>query len=689
MRAGTFKSDLLLGAKHLSRRERIELGSYFADVAEQRGFPLHTAVLWNLLYFGWDLDRDGYLGMSPHIMQATSGKPIPVGAFVDVPPEETPIYGEVVYKEQRDPSVDLEAGGLVDAELSGRRAALPATGHSIEVPEMLVLDYDAFGSDFHEYGDVEFERFVRKGRIDENLHRCVTATYHPDEPTDDLSVFVRYVLDTYGEDLFAEFSVGLSAFTDSDRHDLLLTSLTALDEIAGESERLMTFGDYHVSRRNFERTRARSDEDVLSGRLFESMVGRVADIPARSNRAHTAAGLMLHDLARQSSEGARVLRGTYYARVVGHLNAAISRLAGTNDDVHVRLDDDGIFGGVWRAERLNGRKPGHTAIDPLVPLGLGYAESAGRKAEFQAPQPSTPILEVEEANWTVTLRQIDLDHGDLPLPERAVSMLVSGVATTMLDLGIEGETETRKSYELDRDRRLVRGIRYPIDFSPGTKLHCSIAWAGKSVRARAHRLAVPVEVEGMTLRFEFDDAVFRRELRLAPLPAKAFRGSRSLADRITTVFRQRGRPTDDGGWALRAEEVIHGIYGQDVAPEEAGSILLALGGMDLEFADGEHIWRPRLSRRTSARERSRIRAARSTEAGKRLARRIQTRLVPMHLRHLKQRRPGVEKQRTYEAALRQNKAFGRLPAKLPPGATWVRPFRIGREGEAIEAVIEA
>jgi hypothetical protein len=76
-----------------------------------------------------------------------------------------------------------------------------------------------------------------------------------------------------------------------------------------------------------------------------------------------------------------------------------------------------------------------------------------------------------------------------------------------------------------------------------------------------------------------------------------------LADRIATVFRQRGRQTEDGGWALPAEDVIHAIYGPDPSPEEAASILIALGAMDLDFVDGEHVWRPRLTRRTSARER--------------------------------------------------------------------------------------
>lgn len=685
MQTGKFTSDLLLGAKHLSERERRELGDFFADVGEQRGFPLHTAVLWNLLYFGYDLNLGGYLGSSPHITQAVDGQPIPVGAFVDVPPETTPIFGEVVYKEQRDPSVDLDGGGNIDPELSGRRAAIPATHRALQVPEILVLDYNAFGNDFHGYGQTEFDRFIRRGWIDENLHRHVTATYEPDVPTDDLSAFVRYVLDTYGDDLFAEFSIGIGRFSLENRRDLLLTSLATIDEIASASGRLITVGDYHVSQRAYYRTITADDDDPLGGRLFQRLVRRVADVPAKHSRCYTAVGAMVHDLAQQvgdDDEARGLVRGTRYARTVAHLNTAIAKEAGTRDGIHLRLDDDGTFGGVWRAERLNGRIPAHARVDPLVPLGLGYAETTAQREEAVAPPLSGPlIVGSDEAAWTVILRQIDIDYGDLPLSAKAASLL-KDPERTLLDIGVDGEKEKRGSKPVDSDRRLVREIEYPTGFFPGIRLQCSVAWSGNAVRVRAYRLMVPVEIEGMRLEFEFEEKVFRQQMRLAPLPESTFRGARSLADRIATAFRQRGRRTEDGGWALSAEDLIHALYGPEATLEEAGTVVIALGAVDLGFVDGEHIWRPRLTRRTSARELARIRTARSTEAGKMLARRVATRLVGMHLRYLA---PGwsasAEKQATYQEALARFKPGRRLQQQLPPGATWVKPFRLGRRGE--------
>lgn len=685
MRTGRFTSDLLLGAKHLSRRERAELGDFFADVAEQRGFPLHTALLWNVSYFGYDLDRGGYLGSSPHISSAESGSPIPVGAFVDVPPPGTPIWGEVIYKEQRNAAVDLDGGGEIDARLSGLRAAIPRSDHAVDVSEALVIDYDAFGNDFHGYGAVEFARFVRKGWLDDNLHRVVVATYEPHEPTDDLSVFARYVLDTYPEELFAEFLAPGESLTAEDRRDLLLTSLGAVDEIAQGSDRLMSMGDYHLSRRAYAKARSASDDEILGGRLFGRMVRRVTDIPNRYRRCYTAVGAMVHDHARQDESGAAValLKGTRYVKTVAHLNAAIAEGAGVRDDgIHLRLDDDGIYGGVWRAELLNGSVPAHARIDPLVPLGLGYAESNMSPAQGAATEPTRPLITVDEKFWTVRLRQIDIDYGDLPLPDGALGKLPDA-PKILLDLGVEGSGSYRKLQVLDRERKMLRDINFADNIFPGVILRCGLVFGSKVVSARAHPLAVPQEIEGMTLTLEFDEAVFRRELRLSPLPSKVFRGSRTFVDRIATVFRQRGRPTEDGGWALRAEEVIYALFGSQFTPELAGSVLIALGSMDLDFVDGEHIWRPRLSRRTSAREHVRIRSARNTEGGRRLARRIQARLVGMHLRHYVSRKPSAEKQRTYAAALREHHAGLRLPADLPEDATWVKPFRVGSEGQAI------
>lgn len=147
-------------------------------------------------------------------------------------------------------------------------------------------------------------------------------------------------------------------------------------------------------------------------------------------------------------------------------------------------------------------------------------------------------------------------------------------------------TEKRGSKPVVTDRRLVREIEYPTGFFPGIRLQCSVAFNGNAVRVRAHRLVVPVEIEGMRLEFEFDEKVFRQQMRLAPLPESTFRGARGLADRIATAFRQRGRRTEDGGWALSAEDLIHALYGPEATPEEAGTVLIALGAMDLGFVDG-------------------------------------------------------------------------------------------------------
>jgi hypothetical protein len=50
---------------------------------------------------------------------------------------------------------------------------------------------------------------------------------------------------------------------------------------------------------------------------------------------------------------------------------------------------------------------------------------------------------------------------------------------------------------------------------------------------------------------------------------------------------------------------------------------------------------------------------------------------PMHLRYHTKRQASEGRKATYRQALLDNKAAHRLPETLPPGYTWVKPYRIG------------
>src|SRR5687768_12881217 len=62
LQIGVFQSDLLLGADRLEPGDRRRYERFFLELVRQRGFPLHSASLWNALFFGWDLEEGVYLG---------------------------------------------------------------------------------------------------------------------------------------------------------------------------------------------------------------------------------------------------------------------------------------------------------------------------------------------------------------------------------------------------------------------------------------------------------------------------------------------------------------------------------------------------------------------------------------------------------------------------------------------------
>ena len=141
---------------------------------------------------------------------------------------------------------------------------------------------------------------------------------------------------------------------------------------------------------------------------------------------------------------------------------------------------------------------------------------------------------------------------------------------------------------------------------------------------------------------------------------------------IAEAFRQRGRPTTDGGLALRGDEVVAALLGPDHDLGMSAPIVLRLQAGDYEFRAGEYVWFRRLSPRSSPRERVRLREARA-DAEPRLRRILAPRMVPMIVRTYTGGRQG-RKHTTYAAALDHYHMKGRLPEILRPEQTWVQPY---------------
>jgi hypothetical protein len=686
IRSGHFTSELLLGADKLDAAERASFQTFFLAVVQQRGFPLHTASLWNALNFGWNLDLRSYQGRGVQHTLAQSGPAIPIGTFVEVKAGSRILWAEVVYMEGRDPRVDEY--GVVEPIVSGARLGRSRAPEEVCVREGLVLDFDVFGDGINDISETVFGRAARKGWLTGERHLEVEACYRRGEAgLDDLALFARHVHAEYGDTLFDEFLRDYGAGVGRDeRWELLLSSLEAVADIASSTPGLRTFGDYHIDDVAF-RSRLASTDGLFDGSALRSLARSVGTMGARTRTAYTAVGPLVRERLRGSDgldpDEAALLAGTGYARLTLETNLAISDQvgdAGIVDGVHIRLDDEDEHGGIWRATRCLDGPPPEARWHPLVPLGLGFAAASGiegvQSPMLQAAE-DEPLVERSEKGWSVTLRAIDLHYRDLPVPADVLAAFPADHTSLVAEIFDGLGPPRRHAYELDRERHFVRKLHYPISLFPGVILRCSVSFGGRMVAVRATPLSVPVEIEGRTLRLEFNERVFRQEVGLTAIePAGTSEGrGRSPTDQIANVFRRRGRPTEDGGRFLTSQEVVIGILGPDFAPEASLPIVLALQGGDYEWRDGGYVWKPGPSRRTSPRERVKIREMR--RAGRGVGRHLVPRRVPMRLRKYVVNRPSAHKIATYAEARVRYHATDRLPEVLPPGCSWVEPYGLG------------
>lgn len=693
LEAGYITTDLLLGADRLTPEFRRRYQAFFLEVVRQRGFPLHTASLWNALYFGWSLKLEGYLGRGLRVAMTDGEQPIPVGAFVEVPVgRDTVLWAELVYKEGRDDRID--ALGIVGPAASGARLGLARAREAATVREGLVLDFEAFGDGLNDANDVTFARAERRKKLTADRHKEVLVHYPAaDAGVDDLTLFARHVFAQHGAALFDDLLRDGGAGVDPDqRWELLLRSLQAVDELAQETAGLRTFGLYHLDEATYQHdlgdtSDARFGADALNELADAAMEtaptrarGRFGWRGPTATASYRSVGSLVREhLGRYGldDEERALLAGPGYARLVLEVNLAIAdRIGGkgiqTERGCHVRLDDDWQGGGVWRTVCFEGDPPAESRFGPLVPLGLGYAQSAGLTAP-PAPQPEPETPERTQRGWRIALRAVDLDYRDLPICPEALAMLPADTTEVLVELSDGTSEPIRRRRPLDRDRRFVKQMLYPGTFVPGTYVSYVVGLDGRLLTVRATPLPVPVALEGRRIQYEFDERVFRRDVGLAPLDPAVFRGTRSLTEQISEVFRRRGRPTADGGRALRSDEIISALLGPSFDGAAAMPILLRLQTGDFAFRDGEYIWHPRLSRRTSPRERTRLLAAREqTEAA--LRRILAPRMVPMRLRHLIVYTPTLRKVASYAAARRRYHMEAKLPEQLLPGHTWVEPY---------------
>ncbi|MHB8376250.1 MAG: hypothetical protein ACYDEB_04770 [Dehalococcoidia bacterium] len=405
-----------------------------------------------------------------------------------------------------------------------------------------------------------------------------------------------------------------------------------------------------------------------------------------------------------TSDEVSAVRGGAYVAAVCHANMYIADKLSTDQSsgvlatgVHLRLDDDWQSGGIWRAERVvDPERYSLKAVPAVIPLGLGYAESAPAPEVTEMLAADEQPIAASQTSFRVALTRRDRELGRLRLSREAATVLAAGE----VDVAIRHD-ETRERYGAERDGTALYGIRYPLALHPGVVLHCNVEGNGSVVRIRTVRVTPPVTASDGT-RFDYDTnvGVYEREMRLRELAPAGKRGALSLTELINRAFRLRGRHGEDGGRALTFSELATVILGPAWTPGDIRPLDAALAAMGLERYGADYVWRPRVTSRTRSSERSLLVAYGETKARGRLARSVRRHWVPMHLRRYTRRNPSAKKRADYAEARKSFGMYGVLPEDLPENCTWVEPYswgadedeeapmRSGPEGDSVEALHE-
>lgn len=409
-----FPAALVLGPTAFDGPGGPDLAATIADrlaaVAERRGYPLHTAVAFNALYWGYDWwgedDHGRYddqaLAALPDV-GVRIDKPgnevdaLPVGAFTWLAVGNAhPLWVEVVGKDGRPAGGE---DGALPPELSGGPSGA-------EVNEAWVVDPHLFGHE--DRYDRKLVDWARAGRLGSHglvevrsRYETTTAANEPD-----VAFFVRWLVATAAEAL-ASGALGASLTerpdpaTATGRERLtgaLVAALGAIDDALARSERFRRWGDYWVPAAWVDEVDDRPNFPFGRHDL-EAILSSIARAGRGPSAAWATLGPRLEDLADRLVETARRRGGDHLAPAdplgtTDWLRRVIVSARWLGDQVvernglvvaggearYVRADDQWPWGGSWlsapmpaRSSPLWGLPPdesmwlGSTGLDALLP----------------------------------------------------------------------------------------------------------------------------------------------------------------------------------------------------------------------------------------------------------------------------------------------------------------------------------
>ncbi len=661
---------------------------------EKRGHPLHLANLWNALYFSYDLAFGGFHAdqINPDRIPLRTAQAkdwsLPIGAFVRVHTETVAgdICCEVIYKEGAHP--DADTSDWVAPKLSGAPASVfeeIASKKVAVVRERFVLDRRAFGVEKDGLSTKQFDRLCRKARwVDERGHLLIDALYTPEEAElEDVDYYIDYLLREHRDGLLAYcFDVELN---DEELREALLRSFEAVRALALQAQGIQSWrGKYFFSSSDY-RKRCFDSERALGASDLDRLFYELGRIPRGKKRGYSAIGPRILELLERDGlhpDEEAEIRDCGYARAICCANCfiadklAIEQAKGVlPSDIHLRLDDDWQQGGIWRAESVD--EPlayPLKELSPLMPLHLGYSEALGAGAVEEVPAEAELIRE-SQTHFRFPLRLRDRELGRLRLSPEALSALAPGEIEAHLRHG-----DIREHSKPELEDGFLYGISYPFELYPGIVLHVNLEQGGSVVRIYTQlSREVVTASNGRVLEWETNLSVYERELGLKEISAKDRREAPTLRELVNRAFRTRGFKREDGSRALTFSDLAQVLFGPRWSIEEARVLGPVLEEMDLEKDSADLLWRPRVTRRTRASDRSLLSAQGESKPAGRIRSGVNRHWVRMFLRQGNELyyRPSPQKKQDYDEARRRNGMHGILPKELPEGFTWVIPHPRG------------
>ncbi|MGI5144312.1 hypothetical protein [Streptomyces sp. CA-106110] len=621
--------------------EQQRLLRYLEAVVAVRRAPVHVAVAFNALYFGYDLGGEGY-GRSPLRVDdfpvVTLGERVqalPVGAMVRIATGSDPLYAEIVYKEGAHRGIGTL--GDVPAWVSGAPAGAEGPGQlgqesSPVRRELLVPDPHAFGPGLSLTPAQHHRLRAHQRWISEDGHVVIDACYPTREAArrDDLAAYTDYLLTTARDQLLSPYvPVCLADLVGGAHDEALRTGLLGLlgtvRHVLASSERLRMWGLYAMTRDVL--ASAWRDTGPLGGDDLRTLAAAVerAAVPSPRRRygvtapvtVYTAVGPRLRALP-----GARErLKGVEYAAAVCRANVALADVVQRDSEQglfdngsRVALDDAFEGGGVWRSHYPGDvDEPGY----PLMPAGRGWASTTA-PASSPEPEPAaeseqhyepvdlplpddatlgpSELLRIggDEVVWRLPLRLAHLIDGCLPLHPLVVEELRQTCGrrpALRLELVHSGGTLSddealqNVAAELGDGVGRLTGIAWPLDFFPGLQLRLRWCRGGRVIWISTTPLGHLVRVGDRTTGHCYDPLVLTRED--VPGSDRSGDSAAGLSPRqlVLRVVRRCGLLTSDGHALLDRAGLPVAVYGrrppraQVTALESAVEELLAEGAL--------------------------------------------------------------------------------------------------------------